>query len=304
MEKKGNNHSFFVNVLLRLISKINDHSFFDRAAAVTYYILLSIGPFMMLMFSIISYFLSDNVDLIIDFINGFYQGADLVVNPILVYLSDSRSLVLTIISVLAALFSSSKAAKRTIKSLEDIFQIERKSGIKRLVSSYVYAILFTLALALAIIIFFVFFVTGDPIANIVNYLFSFDLNRFFLWRFMKNIFPVLFLVVFVTAIFKTFSEIGNKGNEEDKINLFEAFLGAAFVSLGWIVGSIAFSFYINFSSSNAVYGALGSIMVMMLWFYFLIFMLFLGAGLIVAYTEEKEIKGKPAIEKIFVKNKN
>lgn len=305
MEEKAYEHSFFINTFLRLGNKVNDLRIMDRAAIVTYYILLSLGPFIMLLFSLFTYLLADNVDVIIDFANNFYEGADLIIDPILAYLSDSRSKVFTIVGVFAALFSSSKAAKHTIRALEDIFSIKKTTGIKRIVSSYGYAILFTLALALALITFFVFFVSGDPIANIVYYFLSYDLNRLFLWRFMKNFFPIIFLVVFVTAIFKALSEIGNKDDESKKINFFEALLGAGFVSLGWILGSIAFSFYINnFSSSNAVYGALGSIMVIMLWFYFLIFMLLLGAALIVAYTEEKKHSGKPEIEKKFIKKEN
>lgn len=302
MEERQYNHSFFVNTFLRLGNMVNDLRITDRAAIVTYYILLSLGPFIMLLFSLFTYLLSDNVEAVIDFANNFYEGADLIMDPILAYLSDSRSTFFTGVGVFAALFSSSKAAKHTIKSLEDIFSIEKSKGLKSIISSYAYAILFTLALALALITFFVFFVSGDPIANIVYYFFSFDLNKLFLWRFMKNFFPIIFLVVFVTAIFKAFSTIGNKDDQSKRINLFEALLGAGFVSLGWIIGSIAFSFYINnFSSSNAVYGALGSIMVIMLWFYFLIFMLLLGAALIVAYTDEKKHSGKPAIERKFVK---
>lgn len=302
MEERQYNHSFFVNTFLRLGKMVNDLRITDRAAIVTYYILLSLGPFIMLLFSLFTYLLSDNVEAVIDFANNFYQGADLIIDPILAYLSDSRSTFFTGVGVFAALFSSSKAAKHTIKSLEDIFSIEKAKGLKSIISSYAYAILFTLALALALITFFVFFVSGDPIANIVYYFFSFDLNKLFLWRFMKNFFPIIFLVVFVSAIFKAFSAIGNKGDASKKINLFEALLGAGFVSLGWIIGSIAFSFYINnFSSSNAIYGVLGSIMVIMLWFYFLIFMLLLGASLIVAYTDEKKHSGKPAIERKFVK---
>lgn len=302
MEERQYNHSFFVNTFLRLGNMINDLRITDRAAIVTYYILLSLGPFIMLLFSLFTYLLSDNIEAVIDFANNFYEGADLIIDPILAYLSDSRSTLFTGVGVFAALFSSSKAAKHTIKSLEDIFSIEKSKGLKSIISSYAYAILFTLALALALITFFVFFVSGDPIANIVYYFFSFDLNKLFLWRFMKNFFPIIFLVVFVTAIFKAFSAIGNKDDESKKINLFEALLGAGFVSLGWIIGSIGFSFYINnFSSSNAVYGALGSIMVIMLWFYLLILMLLLGAALIVAYTDEKKHSGKPAIERKFVK---
>ena len=58
---------------------------------------------------------------------------------------------------------------------------------------------------------------------------------------------------------------------------------------GWIIGSGLFSFYIkNLNQNNAMYGVLGSIMVLMLWFYLLIYMLLLGGILITSHTEVKE----------------
>lgn len=293
---------FFINMVLRLIGKVTDFQFYDKAAAITYYILLSIGPFMMLLFSLVSYVLADNMDVVISFLSGVIEGSDIVLDPVLDYVSESNSAVFTIIGIGGALFSASKAAKRIIMYLEEIFGLERRSGIRSFVTTYVTAIFSTLALAL-VLITFIFFVTGDPIAQLVNKFFSFNLNRLFLWRFMKNFFPIIFLMVIVFFMFRALSKGGE--NNQERVSFFEALLGSGFVALGWFVGSIGYSIYINnFSSSNAIYGALGSIMVMMLWFYFLIFMLLLGAGLIVAYREEKESSGTPALEKNFRKNKN
>lgn len=290
MEKIKNSNNFFIRVLLRLLRKNVEHHLNDRAAIITYYLLLSIGPFLVLIFGLLIYILSGNVAAILKYVNSIYEDANIFLDPVIEYLSSTKSTSFVIIGLLAALFSASKSAKHLIKSMGDIFKIKKKAGIKKILSSYFYAMFFTLALVLSIIIFFIFFVTGDPITLLVNYLFNLDLNKFLLWTFLKNYIPIIYLIVFVTILFKVFSTIEDKNKT---ISLFEAFVGAAFVSGGWILGSLLFTFYIkNFNSSNAIYGALGSIMVLMLWFYILIYMLLLGAALIVSYTEEKNSRQK------------
>ena len=44
--------------------------------------------------------------------------------------------------------------------------------------------------------------------------------------------------------------------------------GAAFATIGWILTSWAFSFYVsNFENYSATYGSIGAIIVLMVWFY-------------------------------------
>ena len=44
--------------------------------------------------------------------------------------------------------------------------------------------------------------------------------------------------------------------------------GAAFATIGWILTSWAFSFYVsNFGNYSATYGSIGAIIVLMVWFY-------------------------------------
>ncbi|MBU5881376.1 YihY/virulence factor BrkB family protein, partial [Vibrio cholerae O1] len=44
--------------------------------------------------------------------------------------------------------------------------------------------------------------------------------------------------------------------------------GAIFATVGWIVASLALSFYVShFGNYNATYGSLGGMIIMMLWFY-------------------------------------
>lgn len=56
--------------------------------------------------------------------------------------------------------------------------------------------------------------------------------------------------------------------------------GAVFATVGWIVASVAFSIYTaNFGSYNETYGALGAIVVVMLWLFISAYVVIVGAEL-------------------------
>jgi membrane protein len=56
--------------------------------------------------------------------------------------------------------------------------------------------------------------------------------------------------------------------------------GAAFASVGWVVVSYLFAFYVErFGNYASTYGSLGGIIVLMLWFYFTAWVILLGGEL-------------------------
>jgi membrane protein len=285
MEKLRHSDNTIIQIILSLIEKNDRFNLPDRSAMITYYLLLSIGPFLVLTFSLLSYFLAGNMDSVIGILEHIYEDARLIAEPILKYLDSTNDSTFAIVGGLATLFSSSKASQRLIESFHLIFGVEEREGIVAKGLFIGYSMLFTFALLISLVIFFVFFISGDPIVTLVDFLFGFKLDTLFLWNFVKNFAPVIYLLIFLTIIYKLLPNF----RKRHKISIKESFLGAVFVTVGWIIGSGLFSFYIkNLNQNNAMYGVLGSIMVLMLWFYLLIYMLLLGGILITSHTEVKE----------------
>jgi membrane protein len=56
--------------------------------------------------------------------------------------------------------------------------------------------------------------------------------------------------------------------------------GAIFATLGWVAMTFAFGLYTaNFANYNATYGALGAVVVLLMWMYLSAYILILGAEL-------------------------
>ncbi len=285
MDKIKSSDNKIVQIVLKLIEKNQKFNLADKSAVVTYYLLLSIGPFLVLTFSLLSYFLADNMESVIKLLEEFYQDSRIIAEPILAYLDSTNNSAFAIAGGLATLFSSSKASQRLISSFHDIFRVEEREGILAKGLFVGYSMLFTLALLISLVVFFVFFITGDPIALLVDFLFGIRLDGYFIWNFVRNFAPVIYLLIFLTIVYKLLPNF----RKRHKIGLKESFLGAGFVTVGWILGSALFSYYIkNLNQNNATYGVLGSIMVLMLWFYILVYMLLLGGVLITSYMEVRE----------------
>ncbi len=90
------------------------------------------------------------------------------------------------------------------------------------------------------------------------------------WQSVRVFAVVLLLVFFLVLVFCYLPD--------RKLKPFEALPGIAFTVVLWILASLLFSTYINnFTSYSVVYGSLGAVAVMMLWFYVLSNIILTGA---------------------------
>ena len=70
----------------------------------------------------------------------------------------------------------------------------------------------------------------------------------------------------------------------------ETTYGAAFTTFCWILATLIFKFYLNhFARYDIIYGNLASIIIMMVWMYFLSYIFVLGMAINASRREEKEI---------------
>jgi len=238
------------------------------AAQASFFIILAAFPFLMLLLSLIQVIPIINESDLLSFMVQMVPDTldSLVVNIIDGLYSDSPITILSATAI-AALWSSSRGMLSIERGLNRIHGVTRRRGylLGRLICSG-YTIVFSFMWVLSL----VFLVFGETIRRQLLRLFP-SMARINLYVFsLSQAASFLILFVFFLILYTLLPH---------KRQTFKSQLpGAAFSSLGWSVFSVGFSFYFrNFSNYTVMYGSLTAVILLMLWLYFCICILFLGA---------------------------
>lgn len=243
--------------LKTLYVRIYEHDVFGLAAQLAYFLLLSLFPLLITLFSVLP-FLPITDDVIISFIDDFApEGITDLIHQNLEEIMQYHNEGLLSFGIVLTLFSASNGINAVIKAVNRAYEVKEDRS---------YFIVRGLAILLTVVMIFVFVLALLlPVfgRHIGIFLFSkFGLTEEFLqvWNFLRWVGSFLILFIIFAAIY-VFTP--NK-----KMKCLVVLPGALFSSLGWMLASFGFSFYVNkFSNYTVTYGSLGVIIVLMLWLY-------------------------------------
>ena len=101
---------------------------------------------------------------------------------------------------------------------------------------------------------------------------------------LSMLLPFRFIVfwVILTIIFSViYAVIPNK-----KMKVMQQLPGACFAAVAWSVFSFGFSIYIDYGNTLNLYGSLAILIIMMMWLYFCMYIVFVGAYVNRYYQQE------------------
>lgn len=234
----------------------------------SFYFVLAIIPVL----SIISYgasVLNLSVDYVYNFIASSFSEE--IANLILgVDLSNNAGIEF-FITLIFGFYIASNGADSIIISSNTIYGIENKSWLKRRIKAFGMSLLIVILLLFMLVVP----VFGNTIISLIeevninstitNQIVSiFELiNGPLSWLFMFVIIRIIYIVA------------PDKKPKNRVVNY-----GAIFTTVGWILGTKLYSLYvINFGRYSALYGGLASIVVLMIWMYFLSYIFTIGIAL-------------------------
>lgn len=149
------------------------------------------------------------------------------------------------------------------------------------------SIIFTVGLFGILIAAFTVLVFGEIILNTLVE--SYNLPGIAIWRILKILIPLIFVVLSITLLYKFSPSI----KDEINIKFSESVPGALFASIFWIVLSIGFSFYVNnFGNYSKTYGGLGGVIIFLIWLYMSSIVIVLGAEVNATLLSMKDNKNK------------
>ncbi len=143
------------------------------------------------------------------------------------------------------------------------------------------AALYTIVFLLSIIVFLLLGVFGNTLLELLVMKFPVATYVVNMIIDVKNIFLLLFATVIITLIYRFMP-----GNE---MPLMHHIPGAFVSSLGWFLFSYAFSVYVDeFRGFSNLYGSLTTIILLMLWLYFCMYIMLIGAEVNQILSERRE----------------
>jgi len=261
----------------KLIKRIHQDDVFDLAAQLAYYFLLSIFPLIIFIMTLLPYLPITKEDLLGIF-ETFAPGEsmDIIESNLDQVLSKNGTLLS--IGIIGTIWSASNGLNAIVKAFNKAYDVEETRSF---IVARAMSIVLTLGMIAVLVIALLLPVFGEQIGI---FLFSqFNLSDEFLtvWRAIRFLVsPVILFIIFLALYWIA----PNK-----KMSCVSAIPGAIFATIGWVVASLGFSYYVgNFGNYSATYGSIGAIIITMIWFYLTGIIIMIGGEINAYFTEKKK----------------
>lgn len=277
-----NTTTSFYQLLMILKSKLLKFDIDVRAAAVAYNFTLAIFPTIIFLFSVIPYIPVEHLDLqILNLLSevmpiGIFEEAKVTITEIV---SKPRGSILSF-GFIFALYASTSGMMALMRAFNMTNETAEKRGF---IKSRLIAVMLNFMLTFVLMISIVVLIVGR---FAVDFLFDEGiLNR----DFNFYIFQIISYFVVFSVFFVTISVIYYIAPAIPKRwKFFNS--GSITASILTIIITNLFSYYLsNFASYNRLYGAIGTLIALMVWFYLIALILILGFDINASIEESKEV---------------
>ncbi|CAN5537254.1 YihY/virulence factor BrkB family protein [soil metagenome] len=260
--------SKFFTAMKRAGKEFSDDDMATYSAAVSYQIFFSLFPFIIFLIALMSFLqLSSVFDFLLQQSQAVMpESAYTMVEGIVNNVRSQSSGGIMSVGVIVALWSASGGVRMMMHSMNVAYDVEDRPGWKKFPLSVLYALLLAALLITSATLLFMGPQIIKPIVSTVG------LDSIFttVWTYARIPVAVLLVMLSVALIYWLFP------NYKQPFRFITP--GAAIAVVVWILASLAFSFYVaNFSSYSATYGALASVIVLLLYFFISALILLFGA---------------------------
>ncbi len=264
-----------IKLVRGFLKAMNEDHVGAYAAQSAYFIMLSFIPFIILLLTLIQYTTLTRADIygaaqviFPDSMNGFVID---IINEVY-----SKTAVTISLSAITAAWSAGKGFLALMRGMNSVYDVEeQRNYIILRFRSAIYTIVFVISSILSLVVL----VFGNSIhqAAVVHLPFLAVITGMILQ--LKDVVAIAFFTLVFMLLYKF---VPNR-----KARLLSQAPGAVFSSVCWYLFSIGFSLYVTYTPGlNNMYGSLTTIILAMLWLYFCMYIILLGAE-INSYFEEQ-----------------
>lgn len=257
--------------------RVEEDDVFGLAAQLAYFFLLSLFPLLIFLVTLLPYLPITQED-ILNVIRDFAPGETMRLIETNIYEITQKNGKLLSFGVIATIWSASNGINAIVRAFNKAYDVKES---RPFLIARGMAILFTFAMIFVFVLALLLPVFGKEIGL---FLFSeFGLSSQFLaiWNMLRWLVSPLILFIVFTGLYWI---APNK-----KLTCISAVPGALFATVGWVLSSLAFSYYVSsFGNFSATYGSIGAIIVLMIWFYISGIIIILGGEINAINTKFKK----------------
>lgn len=263
------------------LCKKSIHDFFEDdmttyAAALAYQVLFSIFPFIIFLIALLGFL---RLSTFFDWLRMQMQmllpeQAMQQVNLVISELQQPQSGLLSI-GVVAALWTASSGIRATMHALNVAYDVKERRPAWKL---YPLSVLYTVSIAILMVLAAALLIVGPEAMQWLAHWVGLEQIFVLLWSILRLPIAMFLLTVVVAMIYY----VGPNVRQE-----FHLISPGAVISVAvWVGGSLAFDYYVrNFANYSAMYGSVGAVVVLLLYFYISAAVLLFGAELNAAIAQ-------------------
>lgn len=243
--------------ILLLWKKVEEDDLFGTAAQLAYFFLLSLFPLLIFLVTLISYLPFTQADLL-DMIGVYAPGKTMeFIETNLNDIMSHQNGTLLSFGIIATIWAASNGLNAIVRALNKAYDVKESRSF--LVARGM-AILFTFAMIFVFLIALLFPVFGKQIGLFLFEKFGLSAAFLHFWGMIRWLLsPLIIFIIFLVLYWL---------GPNKKSKCIQAAPGAFFATVSWLLVSYGFSFYVNnFGNYSMMYGSLGAVIVLMIWFY-------------------------------------
>ena len=241
--------------IVKMALRYKNHHISSLASQLAFDMLFSFFPFLILLLTLVGFVNVDPREVISGLQTIMPEELYELVSTLALQLLQTRNGNLLSFSLMFSLYTASRAFRAVRYGLNRAYnEDEDMNKIKVVILS----VLFMMVISFMIIFVLAFLVFGEMISLALVEWLNLDIKLFYFIRYLRYPVGLAGMIVVFSAVYKLIPS--------RRIKWREAFPGAVFTSIVWIILSMGFAFYVNnFGKYTDIYGSIGVVIVMMIW---------------------------------------
>ena len=244
----------------------------DLAAGLTYYAVLSLFPALLALVSLLGLFgdPQKTTNALLEIVRGFApaETVNTISGPVSELTSAPAAGFTLVIGLVTALWSASGYVGGFGRAMNRIYEVDEGRAFVKLRSTM---LAITLLAVVIVALLAGMLVLSGPVSEAVGGLIGLSGPFLMVWNIAKWPVMIILIIAIIAVLY-----YGTPNVKQPKFRWMS--MGSAIALVVFLIASLGFGFYVgNFGNYNKTYGALGSVIIMLLWLWILNMSLLFGA---------------------------